>query len=216
MTTKTTSPDPSGRPRPGVPAALAVAVVAGAALGIVDLAWNVLSPSAWSAAANSCAVWAAAAYALGALLRVGAGAAAVAGIVMLGVAVEVYYLAGAAWLGWDRGLLTGASTVTWLQLAVVVGGALGAAGACSARGSWLPATLGTAACASIVVGEALHVWAVRPPAAFPGTAHVLALLGLAVLVAALRRPAVALAAAGVALPASVLAATAFGAAGVAI
>lgn len=205
-------------PRPlGLPAALAIAVVAGATLGVVDLAWNAVAWSAWSEAANSCAVWAAAAYVLGALLRVGPATAAVAGIVMLGVAVEAYYVAGAAWLGWERSLLTGPSTVTWLQLAVLVGGALGAAGAWAARGSWLPATLGTAACVSIFAGEALHVWAVGPSAAGPGTAHVLALLGIAVLVvASVRRPAVAAAAAGVALPASVLVAGAFAAAGVAL
>ncbi|MBZ5738826.1 DUF6518 family protein [Nocardioides mangrovi] len=196
-----------------LPIALVVAVGAGTALGVLDLAWNAERPSVWSAAANSCAVWAASAYAVGVLLaarlRIGPVAGALAGVLMLVVAVEAYYLAGIHWLGNDRSVLTSASTQTWLQLSVLVGSVLGAAGVWAVRGSWFAASLATAACAAMFFGDALQVWAYRPPGAWPGIEHVLVILGALVLVASVRRPAVAATAAVLFLPLSVVVALAF-------
>ena len=216
MTIATTAPPPtstSQRTLHALSVALVVAVGAGTALGVLDLAWNVSRPSAWSAAANSCAVWAASAYALGALLaarlRIGAVLGAATGVLMLVVAVEAYYLAGIHWLGDDRSVLTSAPTQTWLQLAVLVGSTLGAAGVWAVRGSWVTASFATAACAAMFLGDALQVWAYRPPGAWPGIEHVLVVLGLLTLLAAVRRPAVAVTAAVLCLPMSVLVALAF-------
>ncbi len=193
--------------------ALVVAIGAGTALGVLDLAWNVEAPSAWSAAANSCAVWAASAYALGALLaarlRVGALTGAVAGVVMLVVAVEAYYLAGIHWLGNDRSVLTSASTQTWLQLSVLVGSALGAAGVWAVRGTWLTASFATAACVAMFLGDALQVWAYHPAGAWPGIERVFVVLGVATLLTSVLRPTVTAAAAVLCLPLSVVVALAF-------
>lgn len=204
---------------PPLPLAAVLAVAAGTLLGVVDLAWNVTHPSAWSAAANSCAVWAASAYALGAvlagLLRTGPLAGALAGVAMLVVAVEAYYLAGIRWLGDDRSVLTSPSTQTWLQLSVVVGAVFGAAGTWAVRGSWLPASLATAAGASMLLGDALHVRLVHPAGATPGIEVCLALLGVLVLAASARRPVVAAVAAVLSVTLSIVVAAAFTVAGVA-
>jgi hypothetical protein len=204
----------------GLPAALLLAVAAGTLLGVADLAWNASDPSAWSAAANSCGVWATAAYVLGAvcaaLLRTGPLTGGLAGVAMLVVAVEAYYVAGIRWLGDDPSVLSSPSTQAWLQLSVVVGGALGAAGAWSVRGSWLPASLATAVGAAMLLGDALLVFVVRPAGAVPGIEVCLGLLGVLVLAAAVRRPTVAVTAALAGVPLTVLVAAAFTAAGVAV
>lgn len=206
-------------PWAALPLALGLALVTGALLGVVDLAWNLSDPSAWSAAANSCAVWAGAAYVLGAVLavalRTGPATGAVAGAAMLVVAVEAYYAAGIWWSGDDRSVLTSASTQTWLQLSVAVGGVLGAAGAWAVRGRWLPASIATALGVSVLLGDALHVWVAQPPGATPGIATCLAVLGVLMLAASVRRPAVAATAALLSVPITLVVAAAFTAAGVA-
>jgi hypothetical protein len=223
ITTAAPAPAPASTASPAawnLPLLLLLAVAGGALLGVVDLAWNVEAPSAWSAAANSCAVWAAAAYVLGAaaasFLRTGPLAGALAGVVMLVVAVEAYYVAGIEWLGDDRAVLTSASTQTWLQLSVLVGSVLGAAGVWAVRGSWLAASVATATCAAMFLGDALQVWAYRPAGAWPGIERPLVVLGVVVLLAAVRRPWVAVTAAALCLPLSVVVALAFTANGMAV
>src|SRR5690349_24673161 len=71
---------------------LAIAAVAGVLLGAGDLALTMHVHQAWAGLANSSAVWAVSPFVLGALLRTDPPRAAVAGVVMLLVAVESYYL----------------------------------------------------------------------------------------------------------------------------
>lgn len=121
-------PSPTTYAGPATPSVLAVAVAAGVVLGVVDLWWSTYHPSAWSSVANSCAGWAACAFALGAALRVDALRAAVAAVVMLAVAVEAYYAAEVLLQLSDRTILTSPVAMEWLVLAGVAGAVYGSYG----------------------------------------------------------------------------------------
>jgi len=198
--------------------ALPVSAGAGALLGIGDLWWNLHSPGPWATVANSCAAWALAPFVLGAfltlVLRTGAAVASVAGVLMLGVAVEAYYVAGVVWLGDDPGIVTSPVAHYWLVLAVVIGSALGAAGSWAAGRSTGPAVFGTATGASLLLGDALQLWQTSYDGADLDEARILLILGALVLAASLRRPPVTLGAVALCLPASVLVAAIFVATGV--
>jgi len=70
-----------------------VAFVAGVLLGVGDLLLQRNLPYPWANLANSSAVWAVAAFALGRWLRRDWRRSGVAGVTMLVVAVEAYYAA---------------------------------------------------------------------------------------------------------------------------
>lgn len=198
--------------------ALPVSVGAGVLLGVGDLVWNIGSPGPWATVANSSAVWAVAAFVLGAfltgVLRTGAVVAAWSGVVALPVAVEAYYLTGVAWLGNDPSIVTSPVAHYWLVLAVVVGSALGAAGSWAAGRSAGLAAIGVASGAAMLLGDALQLWQTSYDGADLPEAGILALLGALVLAGSLRRPLVTLGAVALCLPLTVLAAAAFVASGV--
>ena len=195
-----------------------IAAGAGLVLGVGDLWWNLHSPGPAATVANSCAAWAIAPFLLGAfltlVLRTGAAVAAAAGVLMLGVAVEAYYVAGVVWLGDDPSIVTSPVAHYWLVLAVVVGSALGAAGSWAAGRPAGLAILGTAAGASLLLGDALQLWQTSYAGADLDEARILAILGALVLAASVRRPWVTLGAAALCVPASVLVAAGFVATGV--
>jgi uncharacterized protein DUF6518 len=209
---RTTTPAYAG---PATPVVLAVAVVTGLALGVVDLWWSTYHPSAWSSVANSCAGWAACAFVLGAVLRVDALRAAVAAVVMLAVAVEAYYAAEVVLWGSDRSILSSPVALEWLVLAGVAGAVYGPAGAWAAGRSPLLAAAGLAVGISLLLGDAWQL-VQRDHTAVGGEPRVLVLLALLLALPALRRPPVAVAALVLSLPLSLLVAAAFVSSGVSI
>ena len=106
---------------------LPMATVAGLVLGPADLLAQVTLPYPWANLANSGAVWALAAFVLGTQVRP-AAMSAVAGLVLLAVAVESYYLAGVVFRHDSTATLSDRVAVLWLALAVVVGPFFGLAG----------------------------------------------------------------------------------------
>jgi hypothetical protein len=165
-------------PRSKSAGALLASVAAGVLLGALDLAGQVLLPAPWSDLANSAAVWAAAAFALGRALRTHWLVAAMCGAVCLTVAVESYYLAAVIALTDSTENLTSPSTVTWLSLGVVAGLVFGAAGAWSRQPRDIPAAVATAAAAAVLFADALalrQTW---------GAAAGVSIVGVTVLVVA--------------------------------
>lgn len=108
---------------------MAVATVAGLLLGPLDLIAQKALPYPWANLANSGAVWALGAFALGMWVRRSTARAAAAGIVLLVVAVESYYLSAVFIQDDSTSNLWSATTQLWLVLGVVVGALFGAAGA---------------------------------------------------------------------------------------
>ena len=198
-------------------AALSAAVLAGIVLGAADVAWSVRGGPLWTAIGNSCAGWATAAFVLGYLLRLDAVRSTVAGVVMLGVAVETYYAAAWQWLGSSRSIMTSDVALTWLVLAVVVGAPLGCAGGLAARSrSRLLAAVGYVVGAAIPLGDALHV---HLSSAYPDRGveiEALLIAAALVLLPALRRPTVFVLAVVLCVPAAVVVAQCFDLAGVSV
>ncbi len=117
--------------RRGLPAALLTVVACGVLLGVVDLLLQRTLPYPWANLANSSAVWALGAFAVGWWLRVGWWRSALAGIVLLVVAVEAYYLAAVVLLDDDVQTLWSATALTWLLFGVLAGALFGAVGGLS-------------------------------------------------------------------------------------
>lgn len=198
-------------------AAVPIAAGAGVVLGVGDLWWNIHSPGPWATVANSCAAWGLAPFVLGVVLtlvlRTGAAVAAAAGVLMLGVAVEAYYVAGVLWLGDDPSIVTSPVAHYWLVLSVIVGSTLGVAGSWAAGRSALLAVVGTAVGAALLLGDALQLSQLSY-GGVPSEAGILALLGVLVLAASMRRPLVAIGAALLAAPLTIAAAACFVGSGV--
>ena len=151
------APDISSRhPSSAVVGAVVTAAVAGLLLGPLDLLVQTTLPYPWANLANSGAVWALTAFVLGAMLRPAAASAA-AGIVLLPIAVESYYLAGVIFRHDSPTTLWSSSTGLWLVLAVIVGPLFGVAGG-AVRSRRRSARFAAAACAgSIFLLEALAI-----------------------------------------------------------
>lgn len=127
--------------------ALLASAAAGVLLGVLDLMAQLGLPYPWAELADSAAVWGIAAVLLGALLRVDRSRAALCGALFLTIAVEAYYLAAVVALRDSASTLTSATTVTWLVLGVLAGGAGALAG------TWLRASSRPMqACGWVVLG----------------------------------------------------------------
>lgn len=133
-----------------------VAVVAGLALGPLDLWGQVNTPYPWAHLFNSPAVWAAAAFAYGRWGRQ-LPAAAVGAVIVLAVGVEAYYLADVLVRGASRANLTSSTAAVWLAAGVVAGSVFGVAGSWAAETSGWRAVLGRAALPAVFGAEAVHV-----------------------------------------------------------
>ncbi len=198
----------------GDPAVLAVAASVGVLLGVVDLWWNLNHLSAWSTVANSCAGWAACAFALGAALRLDPLRSAVAAVVMLAVAVEAYYAAAVVLDASDPGVLTSPVAMEWLVLAGLAGAVFGPAGAWAAGRSSIRAVIGLALGVALLLGDAWQLAHRNPGYVVGQEPRVLVLLALVMLAASLRRPVVTVAALALSLPLSLVVAGAFTSTGV--
>ena len=127
---------------------LATTTVAGLLLGPVDLLAQTTLPYPWANLANSGAVWTLAAFVMGS--AVGRTAlSVVAGLVVLPVAVESYYLAGVTFRHDSTATLWSSTTGLWLVLAVVVGPLAGLAGG-AMRSPQRATRFAAAACAGAI------------------------------------------------------------------
>lgn len=141
------------------------AVAAGALLGPGDLLAQRALPYPWANLANSSAVWALAAFAIGAWTasrreRPGAWPAAAA-VVLLLAAVETYYVAAVLFLDNSTSQLWAPTTLFWLVLAVVAGATFGTAGGWSLERAGLRRALGAALPTAVLLAEA-GLLATRP------------------------------------------------------
>jgi len=115
----------------GLTAVALTAVACGILLGVVDLLLQRSLPYPWANLANSSAVWALGAFGLGWWLRVDWWRSALAGVVLLVVAVEAYYLAAVVLMNDDAQILWSLTAMIWLLLGVLAGALFGAAGGLS-------------------------------------------------------------------------------------
>lgn len=132
-----------------------VAVAAGAVLGAVDLVGQLSLPYPWANLANSPAVWAAAAFAVGVWVRQGQARPALAGVLLLLIAVEGYYLAATLVLDDALANLWSPATVVWLVAGVLAGLVFGPAGALWRSTRRWPATIGLALLGAVFVAEGI-------------------------------------------------------------
>jgi hypothetical protein len=131
-----------------------MAVAGGALLGVVDLLLQRSLPYPWANLANSSAVWAVGAFAVGVWARAGWRRGALAGVALLIVAVEMYYLAAVVLTNDSVETLWLPSTGVWLFFAVLAGAIFGAAGGLSrAERPWLR-VVGVASPAAVLLAEA--------------------------------------------------------------
>jgi hypothetical protein len=131
-----------------------VAIVGGLLLGAIDLLAQRTLPYPWANLANSSAVWAIGAFGIGVWVRAGRWRPAVAGTVLLLVAVESYHLTATLVQNDELSNLWTKSTLWWLLLGMLAGTVFGTAGAC-ARGSnrWLR-IVGLALPGAVLLAEA--------------------------------------------------------------
>jgi hypothetical protein len=132
-----------------------VAVVAGLALGPLDLWGQVNTPYPWANLFNSPAVWAAAAFAFGNWLRV-RPAAPIGAVIVLVVGVEAYYLAAVLVRDASTTTLTSPTALVWLAGGVLAGSVFGVAGSWAVERSGWRAVLGRAALPSVFAAEAVR------------------------------------------------------------
>ncbi|MFL6062602.1 MAG: DUF6518 family protein [Marmoricola sp.] len=200
---------------------LILPVLAGLALGVGDLVVMTHVDYPWADLANSSAVWAVSAFVLGAALRTSPERAAVAGAVMLVVAVEAYYgyaaMTGLA--GWAS--LTSSVARMWDVFGVIAGVVFGVAGAWTTGSVWWQRVLGAATGGGVLLGEALHTWTQDAHADGPfrasldHTAWLMLVLGTLTVVLSARSPRVAVPAVTLAVPTALFCAAAFTAVGIA-
>ncbi|SEQ39782.1 DUF6518 family protein [Microlunatus flavus] len=132
-----------------------VPVVVGVALGPLDLLLQRVLPYPFANLANSPAVWALVAFALGWSDRSRTRWwPPVACTLALVLAVETYYLAAVLALGDDVATLTSSAALVWLALAVAAGVVFGTAGSWARTGHPWRAPVGTAAAVGVLLAEA--------------------------------------------------------------
>ena len=136
---------------------LLVSVAAGAALGSFDRALQDVLPYPLANLANSAAVWAVAAFAVGLWVTNRGWYGAAAGVVTLAVAVIAYYGASSVFAGDSFGWLTERATQFWLGFALIVGALLGAAGIWARDGDNAVRAVGLALAPSVLFAEALNL-----------------------------------------------------------
>ncbi len=129
-------------------------VACGILLGVVDLLLQRTLPYPWANLANSSAVWALGAFGVGWWLRAGWWRSALAGIVLLVIAVEAYYLTAVVVMNDNVQNLWSSTAMVWLFFGVLAGALFGAAGGLSHdRQPWLRA-IAVAMPAAVLLAEA--------------------------------------------------------------
>ena len=115
-------------------------VACGILLGVVDLLLQRSLPYPWANLANSSAVWALGAFGVGWWLRGGWWRSALAGMVLLVVAVQAYYLTAVVVMNDNVQTLWSSTGMLWSFFGVLAGALFGAAGGLSHdRQPWLRA-----------------------------------------------------------------------------
>lgn len=132
----------------------AVAVLGGLLLGAIDLLAQRTLPYPWANLANSSAVWAIGAFAIGAWVGAGRWRPAFAGVVLLLVAVEAYYLTATLAQHDSLSNLWTFSTLVWLLFGVLAGAVFGTAGAWSRGPHRWRRIAGVALPAAVLLAEA--------------------------------------------------------------
>lgn len=132
----------------------AVVVVAGALLGAVDLLAQRTLPYPWANLANSSAVWAVGAFAIGRFVQRPWWHAALAGAAMLVIAVESYELTAVAVQHDDWVNLWAPATVAWLGAGVLAGAVFGTGAAWSRDAGGWRRPLGAALPVAVLLAEA--------------------------------------------------------------
>ncbi|MEU5964577.1 DUF6518 family protein [Micromonospora parva] len=129
-------------------------VAGGVLLGVVDLLLQLGLPYPWANLANSSAVWAVGAFAIGWWLRADWRRSAFAGIVLLVVAVEAYYVAAVVLLDDSAQNLWSPTTLMWLFFGVVAGALFGVAGGLSRHGQPWVRAIAVALPGAVLLAEA--------------------------------------------------------------
>ncbi|GAA1671276.1 hypothetical protein GCM10009830_16580 [Glycomyces endophyticus] len=182
-------PDNSAPVRP-FPLILAVAIVGGLALGAVDLVAQRELPYPWANLANSSAVWAVGAFAIGAWVRAGRWQPALAGTVLLVIAVESYYLAATLVQNDDIANLWSPTSFIWMAFGILAGVVFGTFGAWARSASLWRSVIGLAAIGAVFLSEAAVLLRRSPDggeeyrADSLATAAVTAAIGIALILAA--------------------------------
>ncbi|MET8158130.1 DUF6518 family protein [Sphaerisporangium sp. NPDC005289] len=146
--------DPAENTPPRTWVVAVVAVAAGVLLGLLDLLAQVTLPYPWADLANSPAVWAAAAFAVGAWARRGLVGVCVAAVVLLVLAVETYYAAAVVFRHDDAASLYNQVAWMWIGFGVVAGVVFGVAGVWYRGPDRWRADIGLAALGGVFVAEA--------------------------------------------------------------
>ena len=161
-------------------------VVGGVALGAVDLLLQRVLPYPWANLANSSAIWALAGYVLGLWVRTPWWRAAIAGAGLLALAVPVYYLVAAIFLGDEISLLWNRTGLLWMAFGLLAGAVFGF-GATLVRSSGWQQLVGVALPGAVLFAEALVAVLLGGNAAYrrdqARTALIEAVLGVIVIVA---------------------------------
>lgn len=157
--------------------AAGVTVAAGVLLGAADLLLQKTLPYPWADLANSSAVWAVLAFALGWALARGGGSwrrSAAAGLVLLVLAVPSYYVTATLVQDDDLSNAWAPTGLLWMFFGVLAGPLFGAAGALTRgeRSGWL--WVGAAA----LPGAVLLAEAALDITRYPSTAAIKAVLGV--------------------------------------
>jgi uncharacterized membrane protein YeaQ/YmgE (transglycosylase-associated protein family) len=113
-----------------------VTILGGLLLGAVDLLLQRTLPYPWADLANSPAVWAVLAYALGLWVRAPWWRAAAAGMGLLLLATPSYYLAATLTLHDDLANLWATPTLVWMFFGLLAGFVFGTAGAFATSSGW--------------------------------------------------------------------------------
>lgn len=129
-------------------------VAGGVLLGVVDLLLQLSLPYPWANLANSSAVWAVGAFAIGWWLRADWRRSACAGIVLLVVAVEAYYVAAVVLLDDSAQNLWSPTTLMWLFFGVLAGALFGVAGGLSHHGRPWVRAIAVAMPGAVLLAEA--------------------------------------------------------------
>ena len=132
----------------------AVVVVTGVLLGAVDLLAQRSLPYPWANLANSSAVWAVGAFAIGRYVHRLWWRSAVAGVALLLIAVESYELTAVAVQHDDWANLWAPATLTWLAAGVLAGAVFGTGGAWSRENDGWRRRLGAARPVAVLLAEA--------------------------------------------------------------
>jgi hypothetical protein len=113
-----------------------VTILAGVLLGAVDLLLQKSLPYPWADLANSSAVWAVAAFGLGAWVRAPWWRSALAGVVLLVLAVPAYYLTATLVQNDNLSNAWAPTSMLWMLFGVPAGFLFGLAGAFASAAGW--------------------------------------------------------------------------------